>query len=41
MSDEDNALFWESDFLLSQEFKLTTGLRYQNSDRSENVFVGG
>ena len=36
MSDEDNALFWESDFLLSQEFKLTTGLRYQNSDRSIN-----
>ena len=36
MSDEDSALFWESDFLLSQEFKLTTGLRYQNSERSIN-----
>tara|TARA_Y100000739_G_scaffold197433_1_gene180016 strand:- start:3676 stop:5850 length:2175 start_codon:yes stop_codon:yes gene_type:complete len=36
MSDEDKALFWESDFSFGQSFKLTTGLRYQNSDRSIN-----
>ena len=36
MSDEDAALFWESDFMVGQGVTLTTGLRYQNSDRSIN-----
>tara|TARA_Y100000739_G_C20544952_1_gene435439 strand:- start:28 stop:1236 length:1209 start_codon:yes stop_codon:yes gene_type:complete len=34
MNDEDSALFWESDFLFGQSVEITTGLRYQNSDRS-------
>ena len=36
MSEEDVALFWESDFMVGQGITFTTGARYQNSDRSIN-----